>query len=106
MVLPSAKSCSRATVLGAGKIADHETNIRRALGQTAHEVGEPVIAVRDVDADAVAIPDQPALKIHPNIGHPSYSGLRPFALWICRRRNTCASPKCRPGRKWRDSPCA
>src|SRR5260370_7439290 len=60
---PFAGNCSAATNLGTEEIADEEAEVGGAFGEAAHEVGEPVLAVRDVDADAIAVLDEPALQI-------------------------------------------
>src|SRR5271155_4312197 len=41
--------------LGAEKIAGEEGQVGGALGQAAHEIGEPFLAVRDVDSETVAV---------------------------------------------------
>src|ERR1700738_2348822 len=47
----------------AEEVAGEEGYVGGALGQTAHEVGEPVAAVGDVDAQAIAVFDEAALEI-------------------------------------------
>src|SRR5450432_3601861 len=49
--------------LTAQEIPREERDVGGALGQAAHEVGEPFAAIRDVDAQAVAIFDETALKV-------------------------------------------
>src|SRR6266436_9107956 len=49
--------------LVAEEITRQEGDVGGTLGETAHEVGEPVLAVRNVDANAVAILDEPALEV-------------------------------------------
>src|SRR5260370_15109536 len=48
-------------------MAENETEVCGTFGEAAHKVGEPVLAVGNVDADAIAILDEPALQIgaHP-----------------------------------------
>src|SRR6185437_16348384 len=52
-----------ATGLRSEIILQQESQVCRALGQSPHEIGKPITAVRDVDANAVAILDQSALQI-------------------------------------------
>ena len=47
----------------AEEVAGEEGYVGGALGQTAHEVGEPVAAVGDVDAQAIAVFDEAALQV-------------------------------------------
>src|ERR1700719_371429 len=57
-----ASQCERG--LGAAQeVAGEEGYVGGAFGQTAHEVGEPVAAVGDVDAQAIAVFDETALQI-------------------------------------------
>src|SRR5713226_7991917 len=63
MALLSAGSNSAETGLRTEEIAHKEADVSRTLGETPHEIGKPVAAVRDVDADAIAILDEPALQV-------------------------------------------
>src|ERR1700674_5006398 len=53
----------QAGLSAAEEVAGEEGYVGGALGQAAHEVGEPVAAVGDVDAQAVAVFDEAALQI-------------------------------------------
>src|SRR6267143_7673 len=61
-----AERCSCALpppALGPEEIAEEEGEIGRALGEAAHEIGKPVAAERDVNAEAVAVLDELALQV-------------------------------------------
>ena len=47
----------------AEQVSQDEEDVGRALGEAAHEVGIPGVAVRDVQAEAKAVGDQHALEI-------------------------------------------
>src|SRR5229473_5664967 len=49
--------------LRAEKIAENEAEVRWPFGKAPHEIRKPVLAVGNVDADAVAILDEAALQI-------------------------------------------
>src|SRR4029077_2472142 len=63
MELRFAASCTPARKLRAEEISQHEAEVGRALGKTAHEVGEPVVAIRNVNAQPVAILHKLALQV-------------------------------------------
>src|SRR3977135_903833 len=63
---PSAVRCSQRAISPAEKMAEEEADVGGALGEAAHEIGEPVLAERDVDADAIAVPDQASLQVGAN----------------------------------------
>src|SRR4029450_3127267 len=46
--------------------SDHESHVRRALTEPAHEVGEPVLPERHVDPDPVPFARQPCLQVAPD----------------------------------------
>src|SRR5215470_2897186 len=52
--------------LGAEEVADEEHQVGGALGEPAHDVGKPVLPVRNVDAQAIAVANQAALQILAN----------------------------------------
>ena len=55
----------------AEEVAGEDGYVGGALGKAAHEVGEPVAAVGDVDAQAIALFDQAALQVGAhNVGSP------------------------------------
>src|SRR5580704_4429031 len=45
------------------KASDKETEVGGALGKPAHEIREPVVAVGDVDAQAIAVFHKHALQV-------------------------------------------
>jgi hypothetical protein len=47
----------------AEEITGEEAQVGGAFGESTHEVGKPVLAVGNVDADAKTVADQPALQI-------------------------------------------
>jgi hypothetical protein len=47
----------------AEEITGEEGQVGGAFGESAHEIGKPVLAVGNVDADAKTVADQPALQI-------------------------------------------
>ena len=61
--LQFAESCKPARKLRAEEIAQQEAEVGGALGETAHEVGEPVVAVRNVNAQRGSHPSQAALQV-------------------------------------------
>src|SRR6266849_2278263 len=61
--LRSAASNSAERDLRTEEVADEEAKIRGPLGEAAHKVREPIVSERNVNADAIAVADEPALKI-------------------------------------------
>src|SRR5271156_2740657 len=45
------------------KASDKETEVGGALGKAAHEIRDPIVAVGDVDAQAIAVFHQHALQV-------------------------------------------
>src|SRR5829696_2643624 len=54
---------NQSLILPLREILHDEPDIRRALGQPAHEVRIPVFSVRNIDSNVVTIPGELMLKI-------------------------------------------
>ena len=53
-------------LLLADETSQHETNVRRSLAQSSHEVRKPFLAERHVHAERIALPGQRRLKVAAN----------------------------------------
>src|SRR5216683_1233669 len=61
--LPSAASNSAERDLRTEEVADEEAKVRGPLGEAPHKVRKPIVSERNVNADAIAVADEPALEI-------------------------------------------
>src|SRR6266404_4004477 len=93
------RSCALpASGLGPEEIAQEEGEVGRPLGQAAHEIGKPIAAVWNINAEAIAVFNELALQVGSHavqhlelkivlgdfFGRREANGLRDHARIVCR----------------------
>src|SRR5256885_15020619 len=81
------------------EVSNEEAHIRGSLGKPPHEIRKPVVAIGDINADAVTVPHQPLLQIDSHaVQHLKLEVV--FRDFIFRRTPDCRSNHARIMRRY------